>query len=258
MIANLKQCLQLGKDHPVYGKLDLCQLNSNITCAISVGADKDSPSLIFKGDKTSTNEDAVFAAMIDDRVVMAVADSHFGQWASHSIITGIAHYSRQVTDLASIYRIFPLMGDDSTDWNNHSETTLVIVSVNRLTGEGFGVSFGDSSAVLVNQQEVSRLNHKNSRFVSLNKTVIMDSASAEEFTFNVKTGELLLLFTDGVDECHYGKPDTSVNEQDILNLFQQTPENVTQYVTRLGNLALKGINGNPGGQDNIAIAAVAL
>ncbi len=258
MTANLKQCLLLGKDHPVYGKLDVCQLDSNIACAISVGADKNSPSLVFKGDKTSTNEDAVFANIIDDRVVMAVADSHFGQWASHSIITGIARYSRQVTDLASIYSIFRLMGDDSTDWNNHSETTLVIVSANRLTGEGFGVSFGDSSAMLINQQEVSSLNHKNSRFVSLNKAVNMDSASAEEFTFDVKTGELLLLFTDGVDECHYGNPDTSVKKQDILTLFRQTPNNVVQYVTQLGNLALKGVNGNPGGQDNIAIAAVIL
>jgi serine/threonine protein phosphatase PrpC len=248
----------LGKNHCNYGEVEYCFIGKNVACAISVGSDKSSPSLKFKGKSTETNEDAVLAIQYGTSLLLAIADAHFGTWASSSILSGLSKYSRRLISLTLIYEVFQTLCNESYDFNENSETTLIIASVDLSTGLGFGVSFGDSSAMLINQHEANRLNKKNSRFVTLNNMHSLQENAAEEFTFTIKPGEMFLLFTDGVDECHYGKPATSVNEHDILTIYRDSPNDAKSYVFNLANLALKGVNGNPGGQDNVAIAAVVL
>ena len=99
-----KQCVFLGKNHNTYGIIDHF-FDKNIACTISIGSDEYSPSLAYKGDKTSANEDALLAAYQDEHVLLAVADSHFGQWASHSIISGLAHNLKLLTTPQAIYSV---------------------------------------------------------------------------------------------------------------------------------------------------------
>ena len=193
------QCLLLGKDCIHYNDTDYCCIENNIGCAISVGADEYSPSLMYKGDKKSANEDALLAVRQGEYVLFAVADSHFGLWASHSIITGLAANLKQLTTPQAIYSVLRDLCSADHNHKENSETTLLIVSLNMLTGEGFGLSFGDSSALLVSNEAVHRLNTKDSHYVSLNKAFSFEPGTANEFNFNVKTGEVLLVFTDVVD-----------------------------------------------------------
>ena len=248
--------MMLGEKHRQYGEITYCCVGENIACAISIGSDKNSPSLIFKGNKKSANEDALLAVRQGEYVLLAVADSHFGLWASHSIITGLANNLKRLTTPQAIYSVLHDLCSTDHNHKENSETTLLIVSVNRLTGEGFGLSFGDSSALLVSNDTVLRLNTKDSHYVSLNKALSFESGTANEFNFNIKTGEVLMVFTDGVDECHYGHPETSVNDGHIQDLFLQNQGDIKSFVSQLALLALSGVNGNPGGQDNLAIAAV--
>ena len=67
-------------------------------------------------------------------------------------------------------------------------------------------------------------------------------------------GDLVVAFTDGVDECHYGKPESSVRIDHVAELFGVV-SSVEVFVEALGALALSGVDGHPGGQDNLAIAA---
>ena len=250
-----KPCVFLGKNNNTYGDIDHFS-NKNIACTISIGSDEHSPSLVYKGDKKSANEDAVLAARQDEHVLLAVADSHFGQWASHSLISGLADNLKQLTAPQAIYSVLRDLCATEYVHKENSETTLLIVLLNMSTGEGFGISFGDSSALLVSDEAVQRLNSKNSHYVSFNKAFSFEAGAANEFNFNVNAGELLLIFTDGVDECHYGYPETSVNDDHIHKLFLNNKGDVKSFVSHLASLALSGVNGNPGGQDNLAIAAV--
>ncbi|MBI3561646.1 MAG: SpoIIE family protein phosphatase [Gammaproteobacteria bacterium] len=248
----------LGKDFAHYGEVGYCHTAMKMHCAISVGADKTSPSLRFKGDLRSTNEDALTAVSCGDTALLAVADAHFGQWASQALVAGLAGYARDITDQASLYSYLQQLCDESCDHSQPSETTLLMVCLNLLSGDGFGVSFGDSSAVCVGRQGVRHLNTKNSQYVSLNKPHSLDPACAEEFSFTLRPDELLVVFTDGVDECHYGSPATSVTDQHLQRLYHVSAGDAKHYLTQLVELALAGVNGNPGGQDNIAIVTVSL
>ena len=61
--------------------------------------------------------------------------------------------------------------------------------------------------------------------------------------------------SDGIDECHYGKPETSVTPQIMVELWRETGNELEAYVRRLVELALSGVDRHPGGQDNVAVIA---
>lgn len=250
-----KSRLLLGEHSKKYGEVDYFYIDRSIACAISVGSDPNSPSLVFKGNKDSANEDALFVYADEERIIMAVADSHFGQWASHTIIAGLYENYRKLTSLEHIYRVFQDICNTKHNPNEHSETTLTLVSVDSATGGGIGVSFGDSSALLINTTGVLRQNIKNNNYVSPNRSLSLEAGFANEFEFNVSKGDVLMLFTDGVDECHYGHPETSIQDNHILGMYSKHPDNPALFVSELAMQSLSGVNGNPGGQDNIAIAA---
>ena len=65
-------------------------------------------------------------------------------------------------------------------------------------------------------------------------------------------------FTDGIDECHYRSPETSVGYHHIAALAADVDYDPLRLVTELTQLALTGVDGNPGGQDNIAVIASAV
>lgn len=250
------QCLLLGKNYTSYGEVEYCFIDNRVTCAISVGADRGSPSLEFKGKSTETNEDAVLAIQRGHRLLLAVADAHFGIWASDSIISGLARCAHRIDNIESLHTALQKLCNESYDLSQHSETTLLIILVDLSNGDGFGISYGDSSALLVNKTGVRRINHKNNTYINLNTGIRTDIHN--QFIFKLMPEECLVLFTDGVDECHYGNPATSVNEEHIFELFLNSKNDTKLFVSQLASLALVGVDGNPGGQDNIAIAAVIL
>ena len=75
------------------------------------------------------------------------------------------------------------------------------------------------------------------------------------FQFLTKPDQLLLVFTDGVDECHYRSPETSVTGEHIADIVRRVDDEPLRAANDITSLALAGVDGNPGGQDNIAIIA---
>ncbi|MDH5178222.1 MAG: protein phosphatase 2C domain-containing protein [Gammaproteobacteria bacterium] len=251
------QCLLLGKDSIEYGKVLQSDIDDCISMAVSVGADRHSPSLMFKGDSTFLNEDAALAIKQEQHLLMAVADSHFGYWASHAILEGLAKQQRRIDSPAVLFTVLQDMCGTQYDIRENSETTLLVLCMNMDSGQGFGVSFGDSSAVILNSDGYIPLNSKNDHYVTLNRFDSLTAAQADIFEFTVCREDLLVMFTDGVDECHYGHPKTSVQADHIASLYRNN-HHCHDFVRALAELALRGVDGNPGGQDNIAIAAAKL
>lgn len=258
-MSEIEQCLLLGQDYITYGNIGVCELDEKTACAISVGSDKLSPSLANKGNKLFPNEDAVLMLRKNNWLLLAVADAHYGHWASHVIMAGLIHtFSRnnQVFNKPrTLYDLLYTIPESYMEPDQKSASTALIICINTNNGKGVGLSYGDSSAMLINHQEAVRINHKNINFVSVNTPESYGPQFADEFDFVMRPNETLLLFTDGVDECNYCSPSTSVNESHILEQYHLQPKTVCQYLINLTDLALKGVNGNPGGQDNIAIAS---
>lgn len=244
----------LGKDHGRYSDVGYCQVTEKITCAICVGEDANSPSLMFKGSDSVLNEDAVLALQLEKGVLLAVADSHFGYWASHELVSGLAKYGHYITSPASLFMTLQQICADFINPTNNSKSTLLVAYVDNTTGKGFGASYGDSSALIVNERGAIRLNNKNTTYVSPNTVIELGQNMANGFDFSLDSDDILLLFTDGIDECHYGSPQTSVTDDMIHKVFMNRHIDLKARIGNLANLALHGVGGNPGGQDNIAIA----
>jgi hypothetical protein len=251
-----RRIVLLGRDHDDYGAFVLVRLAENTTaCAISVGSDPESPSLAGKGDPLVPNEDALFAAAESSLSLMAVADAHFGWQSSHELIEGLAAASDELPRLpgeleervATLPPRYPPVGS----------STLLVAVHDRSTGSGFGLSFGDSSLVLVGPDGARRLNVKSDAFVSAHHPTTLQASEGYAFRFLTRPGELLLAFTDGVDECHYRSPGTSIRTRHLAGLFGEVGADPETYARRLVELALRGVEGRPGGQDNVALVVSA-
>ena len=145
-----------------------------------------------------------------------------------------------------------------------SETTLLIAVYDGAARRGFGLSFGDSTFASLGQGGHRRpigpssggTRPRGGAFdVSPARPGSLNPAVADTFHFEAAPGDLLLAYTDGIDECHYGEPETSVTPQIMAELWRETGSQPEAYVRRLVELALAGIDGHPGGQDNLAVVA---
>ena len=97
------------------------------------------------------------------------------------------------------------------------------------------------------------VNPQDNRFVT---TRIRSSLqNGGPFHFRADPGELVLAYTDGIDGCHYRSPATSVQAHHIADIAEETGYDPFEVVSKVTALALDGVDGNPGGQDNIAIVA---
>ena len=97
------------------------------------------------------------------------------------------------------------------------------------------------------------LHGKSSRYVSLAQAHSLRRERAERFEFAFGAGELVVGFTDGVDECHYRQPRTSIGPRHLQDLLIVSSGDPAAYASALAGLALAGVDGNPGGEDNLAI-----
>jgi hypothetical protein len=250
----LNNVLLLGKDHCEYGSLSTVTVGEHSAAAISVGTDQQSPSNRFKTNSEIPNEDALCVLETDGAAAFAVADAHYGPESSHTLVTrfhdrllsgGIPATPAQLSHLIDSLQ-------DGSPPETESETTFLTAIHNRNTGTGFGISFGDSSFLIVGPQSaLDSVNHRNSRFVSTSPDQLPLEGAL--FHYSTEPGDVLLTYTDGIDECHYRSPETSVGRRDIAAIVSDHQTNQLEIVTELAKLAMTGVRGNPGGQDNIAL-----
>lgn len=245
----------LGCEHGAWGSVASTWVGSHAAAAISVGSDRDSPSSQFKFDPEVNNEDAGCVISTPDWVGLAVADAHYGPESSHQLIERLhrAWANIRPTDPSHLSEMIELLrqGEPAT---TESETTLLAVSYDRESGTGFGVSFGDSSFVVAGPSRPAELvNPHDGRYVNTFSPGALRHGSV--FQFDASPGDLLLAYTDGVDNCHYRNPQTSVQISDIDHLARDVGYVALQAAEQLTRLALRGVRGNPGGQDNIVVLA---
>jgi hypothetical protein len=247
--------LLLGREHDEYGRVDYADIEGRTAAAISVGSDPTTWATRWKFDPDVLNEDALCAIEGDGWAGLAVADAHYGPEASHLLLARLDGIWSKIrpTDVEHLGQMIEFLrhGDPQ---RTESETTLLVAYYNRAERRGYGISFGDSSFVVLGPGRVPRtVNERDIRFVNA-----VDRGSLRNglpFWFEAEPGDLLLAFTDGVNECHYREPATSVNLDDIAAAVASASFDPLQSVTNIALLALEGVRGNPGGQDNLAIIA---
>ena len=249
--------LLLGKDYGEYGALCSVAVGAHAAAAISVGTDPASPSHQFKTDPRVKNEDGLCVLDGDDWSGYAVADAHYGPESSHLLLSRLHHM--WASDLPGDFDELAAMIADlrhGAPAETGSETTLLVVVYQRTAKRGFGISFGDSSFTILGPgRSGDPINVHDQRYVRSADEATMRNGAP--FTFEAKPGELLLLHTDGVDECHYRQPATSVRPSQMLAAAETAGHDPLRTVEGIARLALGGVAGNPGGQDNIAAITAA-
>ena len=98
------------------------------------------------------------------------------------------------------------------------------------------------------------LNVRRALYVQIRDQGGLDPELGHGFNFFFEDGELLAAYTDGINECHYRSPATSVGMPHLNQTFAKVGPQPEAFSRELIQLSLTGVDGNPGGQDNIAIA----
>ena len=249
----LGRVLLLGENYGEYGTVASMPVGSLATAAISVGADPDSPSGQWKHDPSVMNEDALCVMEAGSWAGYAVADAHYGPESSHMLLSRLHKIWAKIrpTDLDHLGQMIEFLrqGDPA---HTDSETTLLVTVYDRVERRGFGISFGDSSFVIAGSgQPAQPINGRDNRYATTRSMSSLRHGSA--FRFQAEPGDLLLTYTDGIDECNYRSPATSVQPHHVANIAARANGDTGKVVAELTSLALAGVDGNPGGEDNIAL-----
>jgi len=248
--------------------------SGRVWCALSVGG---RAVLARKAGEAVPNEDALCAAEGGARVLLAVADSHYGHAASHVLIERVdaALVARAAAgldavpgDVDELCRMVAACADPAPGrtWRGRTlalaplarrcETTLVVAVVDRDARAVFGVSIGDSSAVTLGDTSGARwLTRATQVYATPTDGTTLARARLATFAAPVAPGALVVVFSDGVNECEYGSPATSIGTRHLEALWRSSAGSCERFVGGLAALALTGVDGHPGGEDNLAIAA---
>jgi hypothetical protein len=247
--------LGLGKDHPTFGAIHVeVSPDGRAALAISAGADPDSPARAGKGDPDQVpNEDAALVIDEGERVLIAVADAHFGHQASHALLRALGRAPAPPLGIEDLRAFLASIPSDETG-SDRSETTLAVAVLDRVARRVFGLSFGDSTVLLLGAGSHGEpLHRRDDRFVTPARPQTM--LGGEPFTRErVAPEQVLVAFTDGVDGCCYGDPERSLRAEHLVAMGRRA-RSVEELVRGVAESALAGVEGAPGGQDNIAIVA---
>lgn len=255
-----------GEDHSdpsayAMGAVGLPSTGRPLTsCSISVG---DVSVLSRKGDTTVPNEDCLYAYDDGRYAVHIIADGHHGFEASHDFVEALAgvYDDRGPTldpteALELIYKAALVKtGPDSVV--PASRSTLLIARLDRREGRLQGVNIGDSALFIGSVETgVQRAIEPNTFYSAPWESELLDySSPSHSFSIETTSGEWILSCSDGVTECHYGNPETSIHPSDIESIMIRACGSPDAFVESLASLSLMGVRGNPGGQDNVAIIA---
>ncbi len=241
--------LLLGKDYGRLGELHVEEPFAGVACALSVGAQASTPAARFKGDARFPNEDCLLVGQEGSRLLLAVADGHLGHQVSHEALTRVADWGslpRSRGELALL-----CLGLTEPPLPTPGGTSLLVGVLDQASGKGFALSWGDSSLVVLGPEQVVRWWRGNESF--LRGTEPCDPSLAETIDFELGPDNLLLLFTDGINECHYRSPLTSIAEPELAQIRQRTGPAPLELCRALGQQALQGVRGFPGGEDNLGL-----
>lgn len=239
----------LGRDYPDLGSIGQQALGVAQAC-ISAGQDAASPSFVYKGDATYPNEDGLVILNDQTRWLFAVADGHLGHHTSHALLEGL----KALPQIPA--RLGPLsLALSGGDWIEQTAggSTLLVACLDAATGSGFGLSFGDSSLVVLGPQGARLQNTLNSDYLRGGSAV--PTELGQPFQFQLRPGETLLLYTDGINECCYRDPHRSVGFSHLEALYAHHGQDAASLARALIELALVGVDGHSGGQDNAALIA---
>jgi hypothetical protein len=245
--------LLLGRDHEEYGAFNLVSISANTAATISPGSDVDY--LRASKAKYDVNEDAALVFEDARHTVMCVADAHYGRNASDALISTLADALSPVPqNPAELDNVLRDLAEARTKDRYASETTLLVCIHDRLFRQTFGVSFGDSSLVHIDADgNATLVSEKTPTFVSPTDPQSLRPSRAKHFALSPKPGDLLIAYTDGIDECCYRDPDRSIT-LDILGQTVTSCDADVQAIARaITELALAGVGDQPGGQDNLAL-----
>lgn len=252
-----ERLLLLGLDHTDYGAVHaVSQHGGRTAAAISVGGDY---VRIRKGDLAVPNEDGCLAIDDGDATLLVVADGHHGHWASHGLLEGLA--SADVPGdllplLSTIQRLGQQLPADRSALPEGllvARSTLLAAVVDRRRQRVFGASYGDSSIFALSDDRLpERFGRKDEHYVSPWSPSSLDPRFVREFSFPVAAGDLVVVCTDGIDECHYGQPATSVGPE-VMQRLHRHAKSPLAFAQALAAQALAGVDGHPGGQDNLAL-----
>ena len=237
-MASTETLLLLGRDHALPGLVEVAaSADGRSACALSAGAGT-------RGGKHDPNEDAVLVLDGGRQCLIAVADAHFGASSSHRLLERIAaEVSPDVPNLFLLGEAIESLRDEAADPDDPSETTLVVVVLQRGQRRGFGIAFGDSSCVVLPRDgEARALAEKRPGFVTLARPAGLAREQGHAFRFLAGSGDLVAVYTDGVDECHYGRPRTSVRLRYVAAAAAETNHDPRTFVERLALTALEGVD----------------
>ena len=242
----------LGKDESRYGQYTSKTLQS-CHAYLSVGSDRNSPSLGFKGDKSRPNEDGLLVRVEGARFLLALADGHFGNEASHALLERLYWHSFPESPMELALALEQIQ---SPELPARAGTTFLACVVDIEGNRGFGFSTGDSTLGLIEGGVFRSLTEANSKFFYFAKPLAV--SEWQSFEFSLLELDALLLYSDGVNECHYRHPETSLQPSQVSALWELFGEQPEQFGAKLMEAALIGLLGQPGGQDNIALIVLPL
>jgi serine/threonine protein phosphatase PrpC len=207
--------------------------------------------MAFKASSFFCNEDALLVRKQGERYLLAVADGHFGLETSHCLLSRLseAPFPDDADALNKTVHClqFPVL-------ETAAGSTLTVAIVDLQQGLTWGVYTGDSKAVVLTDERLHSLTEDNQRYVYFHRP--LQHLDWETFDYPLRPGSLLLLFTDGINECHYRSPETSIQPGHMTALWQHVDHDAERFHHLLVELALKGVEGHPGGQDNIALISL--
>lgn len=233
------------------GEVEERHLRTAIAC-LSAGSDADSPSMQHKGSKACVNEDALAVVAADSRWLFALADGHHGHELSHQLVQGLSEIQSIPNRLGQLSL---WLAGQNLETSEAGGSALLIAVLDENSGAVFGFSFGDCSIVTVGAEGVRWRNAPNQVYLRAGQPIPIELAGT--FDFTLKKDEVLLLFSDGINECCYRNAHLSIQAGHIKQLHLELAGDVRAFGKSLVNLALTGVDGNPGGQDNVSVVAYA-
>jgi hypothetical protein len=248
-----QRILLLGDDHPDLDRFDSStQADGRTACVLCAG----SAATPCKDLGDSPNEDALLVIDEGPHTLLAVADAHYGSRSSRVLLERLSTIDSLPTHPLELLELLPTLADSEETIGDPSETTLLIALIDRERSSGFGVSIGDSTLSVLGLDNPPRtINRKNMSYAQPWVPASLDPRRARDFSFDLLPGELAVAYTDGVDECHYHSPKTSVQLSHMETVHIRTGGDPGRFVGELVGLVLGGVGGNPGGQDNVAVVA---
>ncbi|MBI5850240.1 MAG: SpoIIE family protein phosphatase [Planctomycetes bacterium] len=149
--AAIERLVMLGADHRLFERVSAAATRGGRSAlATSPGAVPEPRFWASKGNRNYPNEDACCVVECGATTVLAVADAHFGRESSHALIQAIAARPPALDETSFDELLHRLAALPSPE-NSATATTLVVAVIDRASGEGRALCFGDSRLVVLDR-----------------------------------------------------------------------------------------------------------